>query len=59
MIRRIADWLRSRLKAVRLWWVSVRAPGRFLCDSCRYDYGDVCQRPERPNATRCEDYRPR
>ena len=29
---------------------------RILCDTCRYDYGKVCTRPERPNATRCEDY---
>lgn len=35
------------------------APGRFLCDSCRYDYRDACKRPERPNATFCEDYRRR
>ncbi len=31
--------------------------GRFLCDSCAYNYGDACRRPERPNATRCPDYR--
>ena len=29
---------------------------RILCDTCKYDYGDACVRPERPNATRCEDY---
>ena len=23
---------------------------RPLCDNCRYDYGDACTRPERPNA---------
>ncbi|MBN1902366.1 hypothetical protein JW926_13660 [Candidatus Sumerlaeota bacterium] len=28
----------------------------FLCDTCRYDYRDVCKRPERPNATECPDY---
>ena len=21
----------------------------FLCDTCKYDYGNVCKRPERPN----------
>jgi len=41
--------LRSRLAAAT-------APGRFLCDSCRYDYRGVCKRPERPNATKCDDY---
>jgi predicted nucleic acid binding AN1-type Zn finger protein len=29
----------------------------FLCDNCKYDYGSVCCRPERPNARRCPDYR--
>lgn len=27
-----------------------------LCDTCRYDYGDACRRPERPNARICSDY---
>jgi len=30
---------------------------RFLCDSCKYDYGNACRRPERPNATKCPDYK--
>ncbi len=33
--------------------------GAPLCDTCRYDYGNACTRPERPNATRCPDYRRR
>lgn len=32
---------------------------RVLCDDCRYDYGDACRRPERPNATTCPDYKRR
>jgi hypothetical protein len=32
---------------------------RPLCDTCRYDYGNVCRRPERPNALRCPDYKHR
>ncbi len=32
---------------------------RYLCDTCKYDYGDVCKRPERPNATECDDYKSR
>lgn len=28
-----------------------------LCDTCKYDYGNVCTRPERPNALRCPDYK--
>ena len=36
------------------------APGaRPLCDTCKYDYGDACTRPERPNAMRCPDYKRR
>ena len=27
-----------------------------LCDTCRYDYGEACRRPERPNAVDCDDY---
>jgi len=30
-----------------------------LCDTCKYDYGQVCTRPERPNAYRCPDYKRR
>ncbi|MBN1867631.1 hypothetical protein JW916_10100 [Candidatus Sumerlaeota bacterium] len=29
----------------------------FLCDTCRYNYGNACTRPERPNAECCPDYR--
>ena len=29
---------------------------RILCDTCKYDYGAACRRPERPNATRCPAY---
>ena len=32
---------------------------RYLCDHCKYDYGDACRRPERPNARRCPDFVPR
>ena len=32
---------------------------RPLCDNCRFDYGDACRRPERPNAMKCPDYKPR
>ena len=32
---------------------------KFLCDTCKYDWGDACNRPERPNAIRCPDYRKR
>lgn len=44
---------------LRRWWAALRAPGKFLCDTCRYDYRSACSRPERPNATRCDAYKPR
>ncbi|HOH30635.1 MAG TPA: hypothetical protein PLC40_13240 [Candidatus Hydrogenedentes bacterium] len=41
------------------WRLRQKCPTEFLCDYCKYDYGSACSRPERPNATRCPDYRPR
>jgi len=29
----------------------------FLCDDCKYNYHDVCFQRDRPNATRCPDYK--
>ncbi len=43
----LRDWLR-RLFAL--------GPARPLCDSCKWDYGAACKRPERPNAFKCPDY---
>jgi hypothetical protein len=31
----------------------------YLCDKCKWDYGDACRRPERPNAKTCPDYKHR
>ncbi|MDP6423310.1 MAG: hypothetical protein QGG14_01095 [Planctomycetota bacterium] len=39
------------------WFTGLFDAGRALCDTCKYDYGDACTRPERPNARRCSDYR--
>jgi hypothetical protein len=50
MWRAIVDFFR-RLAAL--------GPAAPLCDSCRWDYGSACKRPERPNATRCPDYEKR
>ena len=47
---------------LRFFWERLRARlagHRFLCDVCRYHYGDACLRPERPNATSCPDFRHR
>ncbi|MCA9001649.1 MAG: hypothetical protein KDB61_06990 [Planctomycetes bacterium] len=28
-----------------------------LCDRCKWNYGDACRRPQRPNATTCPDFK--
>ena len=33
--------------------------GGYLCDRCKWDYGDACRRPERPNARSCPDFKGR
>ncbi|MBN1257670.1 MAG: hypothetical protein JXA52_08195 [Planctomycetes bacterium] len=42
-------------------WQRLRAflgiGSEFLCDTCKYDYPSACNRPERPNAKICPDYR--
>ncbi|MBK7877908.1 MAG: hypothetical protein IPJ77_19690 [Planctomycetes bacterium] len=46
--RRITEFLR-RLFAL--------GSKRHLCDTCKWDYGNACTRPERPNAVTCPDYK--
>jgi hypothetical protein len=43
----------------REWWLRFRCPTEFLCDNCKYDHPSACHRPQRPNAVKCPDYRPR
>ncbi|MBI2190354.1 MAG: hypothetical protein HYU36_00025 [Planctomycetes bacterium] len=31
----------------------------FLCDDCKWNYGNACVRPERPNARECPEYKPK
>ena len=50
IFRRIMEALR------RMFALSSR---RYLCDDCKWDYGNVCTRPERPNALKCPDYKKR
>ncbi|HOD51871.1 MAG TPA: hypothetical protein PLM14_10665 [Candidatus Hydrogenedentes bacterium] len=41
------------------WWREKTCPEEFLCDNCKYDHPSACVRPERPNAVKCPDYRPK
>ena len=46
--------------SLRTLWQRLRARlglATILCDTCKYDYGSVCNRSERPNATVCPDYK--
>lgn len=51
-----ALWERLRELGRRLFALG---PARPLCDRCKWDYGDACRRPERPNARRCPDFEQR
>ena len=46
----------GRLRDFWQWLTNALGVAEILCDTCKYDYGVACTRPERPNATRCEDY---
>ena len=46
-------------RAFRQWLMDLLGMAEILCDSCKYDLPSACHRPERPNATRCPDYKPR
>ena len=43
----------------RAWWLRMCCPTEFLCDNCMYDHPSACDHPERPNAVKCPDYRPK
>jgi len=49
----------SWMDQLRAWWLRMRCPTEFLCDNCRYDHPSTCSHRQRPNATRCPDYRPK
>ncbi|MCE5229448.1 hypothetical protein LLG95_07615 [bacterium] len=51
LVHKAQSWLRALIRAAG------GGDDEFLCDTCQYDHGSVCRRPERPNATRCKDYR--
>ncbi len=46
-------------KLIKYWRHLIGQAGggsEFLCDTCRYDHGQACNRRERPNARKCDDY---
>jgi len=46
MFKKIKAFLKRKLKGEQI-----------LCDTCRYNYGNVCFRRERPNAKECPEYK--
>lgn len=54
-------WEQWKIK-FKTWLSRFRTVGTgsgFLCDSCKWNYGNVCTRPERPNAKECPEYTPK
>ena len=47
------------LKAFWQWLMEFLGVSEILCDSCRYDHPNACRNPQRPNATRCGEYKQR
>jgi hypothetical protein len=50
----------SVLRRIQLWVKRVLlGEDAYLCDSCRYDHPTACRNSERPNATKCKEFKPR
>jgi hypothetical protein len=49
----------SIFNKARQWMQQKTCPTEFLCDHCLYDHDAACKRPERPNAVKCPDYKPK
>lgn len=45
------------IQRMQQFWARLTSGSEFLCDTCKYCYGNVCTRPERPNATSCPEYK--
>jgi hypothetical protein len=58
-MNRFVVWWRRWRHSLRQRMEQINAPGKFLCDSCRYDYGTSCHRAGRPNVAKCPEYRRR
>lgn len=57
ILQRFFDWFDGKSSGKGK--VEKGGGGEILCDSCKYNYGNVCVRNERPNATRCPDFKRR
>ena len=53
----MANWIKRFTFWARRLIAESGGASEFLCDDCKYDYGSVCRRSERPNAKRCPDYK--
>ena len=60
------DWLPSPGNALIILlalWLSfislskIKSKGAFLCEDCRFNREDLCNKNERPHATQCTSYR--
>ena len=49
----------SLFKQFWQWLTDILGVGDILCDTCRYDHPKSCDNPDRPNATRCKNYKRR
>ena len=52
-----AEFFRKKREGVTNPFRVLTGSTEFLCDDCKWNYGTVCTRPERPNATRCPDFK--
>ncbi|MDA0840725.1 MAG: hypothetical protein O3B01_25250 [Planctomycetota bacterium] len=52
-----AEFFRKKSEGITSPFRVLTGSTEFLCDDCKWNYGSVCTRPERPNATRCPDFK--
>ena len=47
----------SFLQKLKQRFAAIFSPTGFLCDTCKYNWGNACMRKERPNAKVCPEYK--
>ncbi|MGI6457380.1 MAG: hypothetical protein ACOX5R_17425 [bacterium] len=52
----VSESFKTKLKTWFSRFRSISKGNAFLCDSCKWNYGNICNRPEKPNALKCPDY---